>query len=360
MVPLALLLLFCTLGGCGRAGAVRPTLKIGLVAPFEGRYRSIGYDVIYAARLAVREANAAGGVAGYSVELVAYDDGGVPDTAALQARKLDADPLVLGVIGHFRESTTAASLPGYAEAELPIVAPDVYAVDLTSGPADLFRLAPRGLLLAGGILDRVESLGADRAALVTVGGPLGTALTEVSADRAVALVPIVSALEAGWELAVLEENPMAAVIDAEPVTSGEAAASLREAGWQGEIVGGPALAASDFRAVAGTAARGHCVTPWPLPEEVADGAAFAEAYRRVSQGLPPGRLALPAYEATWILIEAIELDLRRHGSASREGVAQALASTLRRGLLGTITFGDDGSWDSAPLYLCEAEPSGTE
>ena len=30
-------------------------VKIGLVAPFEGRYREIGYDVIPAARLAVRE-----------------------------------------------------------------------------------------------------------------------------------------------------------------------------------------------------------------------------------------------------------------------------------------------------------------
>src|SRR5437773_8430394 len=47
----------------------RPIVKIGLVAPFEGRYRDVGYEVIYAVRLAVREANASGGVAGFAVEL---------------------------------------------------------------------------------------------------------------------------------------------------------------------------------------------------------------------------------------------------------------------------------------------------
>ena len=49
-VPLLLLLLGCA--------SVRPVIKIGLVAPFEGRDRAIGYDAVYAARLAVRQANA--------------------------------------------------------------------------------------------------------------------------------------------------------------------------------------------------------------------------------------------------------------------------------------------------------------
>jgi len=84
-------------------GTVRPTVKIGLVAPFEGRYRYIGYEVIYGVRLALREANHAGGVGGYNVELVAYDDGADPTMASEQARKLAVDPEVVTAIGHFRE-----------------------------------------------------------------------------------------------------------------------------------------------------------------------------------------------------------------------------------------------------------------
>src|SRR5579859_4249479 len=92
----------------------RPVVKIGLVAPFEGRYRDVGYEVIYAVRLAVREANAAGGVAGNSIELTALDDSGDPASSAEQARKLGTDPQIVGVIGDWLDATTARAAPVYA------------------------------------------------------------------------------------------------------------------------------------------------------------------------------------------------------------------------------------------------------
>src|SRR4029077_12068523 len=92
----------------------RPVIKIGLVAPFEGRYRDVGYEVIYAVRLAVREANAAGGVAGFGVELSALDDRGDPASAAEQARKLGTDPQIAAVIGDWLDATTLDAAPIYA------------------------------------------------------------------------------------------------------------------------------------------------------------------------------------------------------------------------------------------------------
>ena len=65
-----LLALALLAAGCA---SVDPVVKIGLVAPFEGRQRAVGYDAIYSARLAVREINAAGGVGGHRVVLVALD-----------------------------------------------------------------------------------------------------------------------------------------------------------------------------------------------------------------------------------------------------------------------------------------------
>ncbi len=63
------------------AASTQPVVKIGLVAPFEGRYRPIGYEAIYAARLAIREINARGGINGHRIELVALDDRGEPEKA---------------------------------------------------------------------------------------------------------------------------------------------------------------------------------------------------------------------------------------------------------------------------------------
>lgn len=105
-----LLLVSCLLASCTFPGSTQPTFKISLIAPFEGHDRSIGYDAIYAARLAVRQANqASGGVGGYRVELIAYDDGGEDETAAQQVDMLALDPAVLGVIGPLRDEATQAA-----------------------------------------------------------------------------------------------------------------------------------------------------------------------------------------------------------------------------------------------------------
>lgn len=113
------LLLFLSLAGCA---GVDPVVKIGLVGPFEGRRRALGYDVIYSARLAVREMNQAGGVAGYRVGLVSLDDSGDPELAAETAASLALDPAVVAVVGHWLPPTTAAATPVYAAAGLPFIA----------------------------------------------------------------------------------------------------------------------------------------------------------------------------------------------------------------------------------------------
>ncbi len=100
-----------------------PVIKIGLVAPFEGRNRPIGYDVIYSARLAVREINEAGGVEGTFLALVALDDGGDVELAQATAQSLVLDPAVVAVMGHWLPETTAAAAPIYATASLPLFVP---------------------------------------------------------------------------------------------------------------------------------------------------------------------------------------------------------------------------------------------
>jgi ABC-type branched-subunit amino acid transport system substrate-binding protein len=305
-----LLFVFCVLllASCRFPGTVRPTVKIGLVAPFEGRYRYVGYDVIYAVRLAVRKANAAGGVGGYSVELVAYDDEADPAMAVEQARKLTVDPEVIAAIGHFRPETTAAAIDAYAEADILLLSP---------GSIDPYADA-----VADELLDYLEEAGLDRAALVTEGGPLGLAL-----QRDARVGPVVSSQDAGWLERVLASE--AVICDAPPVMVGEVVHALREAGWDGVFLGGPELAAADFAAVAGEAAEGaRFVTPWPFPIDVPDSADFVTAYRGMGPHVEqPGPLALPAYEATRQVLEALERDIAVHGAPTREGMVAALSGS---------------------------------
>ncbi len=105
-------LLFLAGVGCQ---SVDPVVKIGLVAPFEGRQRDVGYDVLYSARLAVREINEAGGIDGTRVALVALDDGGTVEFAQATAESLVIDPAVVAVVGHWQTDKTAAAESIYTQ-----------------------------------------------------------------------------------------------------------------------------------------------------------------------------------------------------------------------------------------------------
>ena len=324
--PLLLVSCLLLLASCRFPGVIRPTIKIGLVAPFEGRYRYVGYDVIYAARLAAREANAAGGVGGHSVELVAYDDGADPAMAVEQARKLAIDPEVIAVIGHFREETTAAALDVYTEASIPLVSPGLIGLHADALAEELLRY--------------VEEAGLERAALVTEGGPLVVALRD---DARIG--PVASLAGEGWLERLLASGVEAVICDAAPVAAGEAAQALRAAGWEGVFLGGPELAAAAFSAVARDAAEGaRFVTPWPFPQDVPDSAEFVAAYQAMGPHVPPpGPLALPAYEATWQVLAALERDIAANGAPTRAGMAAALEAV---------------EWGDETVYWCRIGAEG--
>jgi ABC-type branched-subunit amino acid transport system substrate-binding protein len=81
----------------------------------------VGYDVLYSARLAVRQANADPGRS-YRVALVALDDSGDTGLAGRVAASLVVDPAVVAVVGHWQAETTAAARPVYEEAGLALLA----------------------------------------------------------------------------------------------------------------------------------------------------------------------------------------------------------------------------------------------
>ena len=96
-------------------------MKIGLVAPFEGRNREVGYDVIYSARLAIRQANQMRDPGDVRLALVAVDDFGDPFMARQSAAAMAIDPGIVAVIGHWLPETTAAAQPLYEANALPFI-----------------------------------------------------------------------------------------------------------------------------------------------------------------------------------------------------------------------------------------------
>ncbi len=292
---LGLALALCA--GC--SGPSPEIVKIGLVAPFEGRYREIGVDVIPAARLAIRDWAARGHSGAPLIELVAYDDAGDMRLAADQARRLTADPAVAIVIGHWRSATTREALSVYHDAGLPLI---TYSPDDLGEPTDarVLNLAPsqQALLAAAREWSAASGAGLDTASF------------------------------AGEEI-----EQAAAGFQATHNAAGS------------EVIGGPLWGLSQFPLLVGRQAMAGplFVTGLALPgdqigsywsHEAAE--SFASRYEEGSLGAPPGLYASAAYEATWVAIEEI---LRSRGIEP----GPTPASDLR--------FGRDGRQMDPPIYL---------
>lgn len=126
------------LGGC-RPVTSTDAVKIGLVAPFEGAGRELGYAALAAVQMAIRERNAAGGTAGRPIELVALNDEMDPFMSGTQIEKLVLDDAVLGVIGPWSPATTRQAVPFTGKYGLPVMVTTPYANWL---PESTFVLAP--------------------------------------------------------------------------------------------------------------------------------------------------------------------------------------------------------------------------
>jgi branched-chain amino acid transport system substrate-binding protein len=304
------------LGACVFPGSVPTTVKIGLSAPFEGLYRDLGYEVLSAVRLAVRQRNEAGGVGGrYLVEMVALNDFNEAEESIQQAREMAADPGVLGVLGGWSPQTAQAAALEYERLGIAFLAPGT----------DWSVLAGEAVRAADG------GQGVGDAAVLYTPDAANRALAEAFGAAVVAQGGSVVGMEtpAGDDWApglVQRDSPDAVFVAADVLTAARWVAALREAGFGGAIIGGPQLGSPLLVDVAGEAGEGVIfASPYPpLPDDPE----FVTAYQEISGGAPPGPVAGWAYTAATHLLDAMT-------SAAAENQAHPTRSAVQQALLAT-------------------------
>ncbi len=152
-----LLLVAVALAGCG-GGAQAPeacaenpdetvcaviepgnTIKIGYTGPMTGDYSAFGIDISNAGLLAVEDA---GEFEGFEYELLIEDSQGSGEGGASVANLFVSNPDVVAIAGHTFSGSTAAAIPIYNEARLPMLSPSATRADLTQGDQDVFHRIP--------------------------------------------------------------------------------------------------------------------------------------------------------------------------------------------------------------------------
>jgi branched-chain amino acid transport system substrate-binding protein len=140
------------LGGlavASRTGAADKVVKVGITLPLTGADAEGAILIKYGALLAIEEANAKGGVAGYKIETVIYDSGTAtagqydPAQAATNTKKLVSDPAVVANVGPEMSGEGKAMAPILSEADLATITPSSTNPDITD-PKFAAQFKPKG------------------------------------------------------------------------------------------------------------------------------------------------------------------------------------------------------------------------
>ncbi|HEX9894230.1 MAG TPA: ABC transporter substrate-binding protein, partial [Gemmatimonadales bacterium] len=131
--------------------------------------------MLRAAQLAVEEINASGGIGGRSIQLVARDDTGDPDSAVSVAAELVAEEVV-AVVGHVYSGTTLAAAPVYGASEVPVpvITPSSSSPEVAQAGPHVFRLCPTDLEHGAALATWIrQGLGFSRGAVLYLNNPYG-------------------------------------------------------------------------------------------------------------------------------------------------------------------------------------------
>ncbi|HEX75730.1 MAG TPA: ABC transporter substrate-binding protein [Dehalococcoidia bacterium] len=178
---IAVALLFLLTPSIDCAPAEPETIKIGCVLSTTGLLGPKGKDRLEAARLAVEEINADGGVLSTLVKLLEADDATDPDRCLEKVKKMVQADGVTVLVGGMSSGAVMACGPYLAEQKVLMVSPSATSTDISDQPWTnwVFRTTPRdafqGRILAKVIMEE----GFTRLATMVQANPYGVSLEEV-------------------------------------------------------------------------------------------------------------------------------------------------------------------------------------
>ncbi|MBI4317213.1 MAG: ABC transporter substrate-binding protein [Chloroflexi bacterium] len=348
--------LILALPACSGATEWKGAIKLGLVAPFYGFDSSTAYNTYFAVKLAINEWNDRGGAGGHMIELVAMDDQADADVAAYQAKKMAADPDVVGVVGYLSSDTALKAAAVHREAGLAALTLGATAAAVaTSGYPEVLRMSPQDAAISARAL-RILKTKSDyrRLAVVDDGSPGHSALAGSFAAEAarhdVAVVQQETVSPSQRDLAALvrrlETSRAQVVFFAGGYHQAAAlAAALLATKPRLDLLLSYDSDTPDFVKVGGPSAVGvmYQGLGQRLPPDRPETGTFLAKYTALS-GTVPGAYAVAAYDAANLLLEAT----RRVSNTSAKPWRNRIAAELRRvgaypGLKGTFDFDENGA-----------------
>lgn len=340
------------------AASAGGTILLGEVFSLTGGQATFGVSSRNGVEMAVKEANAAGGVKGKKLETRVYDDQGKSEEAANAAIRLINQDHVALILGEVKSSNSIAMAKVAQPARVPMVTPTSTNPTVTEVGDYIFRVCfidPfQGFAMAKFAR---ENLKLNKVAVLRdLNSDYSTGLTDVFTRKFTEMGGKIVAVETfgqgdsdfrGQLTAIKRANPDGIYVPAYYSEVGVIARQAKELGLTVPIMGGDGWDSEKLFELGGSAVEGHYFSnhyssddPSPRVQK------FVANYKSV-YGSVPDALATLAYDAAGVAIEA----LKRAPDLSGKAIRDALAQTKDYpGVAGTITI-DAGRNAVKPLVI---------
>ncbi len=312
-------------------------IVIGLTAPLSGHDAAYGQGLQHGAQLAVARANAAGGLAGRTLELLALDDAGDPSRAAANARELLQRGAVALTGVHGARATLAVAevlVPAGSEGPVAALVAPATSADLLRDPPrpGVFHLRAGASEEAAAAVLHLDTLGITRYALLLQADALGDSgrdamvfeLTRIAIrpearERLAAGASTAEVQRAVAKLCAAQPEALILAVEAGPAAAALAAARAQRCAAHAFVFSetGAVLAARPPGATGPHPLAGLLVTQVvPHPSQMLHPLVAeyqrAAAAQRVAAG---GYASLEAYLATRVILEGLRACGREAGRA---------------------------------------------
>lgn len=365
-----------------RAHAQEKTLAIGMTFPLTGTLALQAGQVRDAALYAINEANQKGGVAGYKLRDLSFDDASPttgqydPALAATNARKLLQDPAVIAAVGPLNSGSAKAVSPIYSQGGMATISGSATNPDLTNpkfaalyrpaGPPVFFRTVTTDAYQGPNLANYFdEVLKIQKVVVLDDGGAYGVGMADAFAAQAarkgmtVLIRDRLDPLNADYTAVLTKAKSMGTQA---LYYGGDPAAGAKVVKQSYDIMpdivkgGGDGVHTPDMLTGGGVpAVQGWYATS--AAAHVLDETAVRPWVERfvAKMGKQPADYSITYYDATQVIFDAIERVARSGEPVNRANVRNAIQSTDLKTLQGDISFDANGDMKSKVVSIFQVQ-----
>jgi len=341
-------------------------ITIATQSPLSGVQAILGEAIKLGAQLAIENLKGPIEAAGFTVNLVPFDDQARPDVGVANARKIVANPNILLLIGHLNSGVALPASELYREVDLAMISPaNTNPLVSDRGYPNVNRVIGRDDVQGTVAADFARNdLQAGSAYVIHDRTRYGQGVAESFRTRAERLGIRVVGFEGTEETRdftsiirdIQARNPDVVYFGGIYDQAGVFFKQARGAGVRGAFLGPDGMDSSDLARIAGQSVVGlHYTTPVGPPASHPEAKQFIADYKK-RFGKHPEPFAAEAYDATVTGLKALEAAIQQAGGRqpTRQEVSAAIRSVGRiQGLTGPIDFDEKGDRKTARYFVIQ-------